>query len=38
MKLSPTAQRRLASAIPYLTLALAALMAVVLTWSVVHAR
>ena len=36
MKLSITAQRRLARMIPYATLTIAALMAVALTWSILH--
>ena len=36
MKLSITAQRRIARIIPYATIALAALMAVVLTYSIFY--
>lgn len=36
MKFSPTAQRRIARAIPYVTIAIAALMAVALTYTIIQ--
>ena len=36
MKLSPAAQRRIARAIPYVTIAIAALMAAALTYTIIQ--